>query len=76
MLSKPLTLDKEVHMQEEWHHKERKCTFVILLHNLFLLDLDIGNDDHVPPPLPPKAKVKEEGNRRLHPLLIEQMLFP
>ena len=24
------TLDKEVCMQEEWHHNERKCTFIML----------------------------------------------
>ena len=32
-------------MQEEWHHDERKCTFVLLARNLLLLDLDISNDD-------------------------------
>jgi hypothetical protein len=45
MSSEPLTLDKEVRMQEEWHRDEGKCTFVILAHNLLLLDLDIVNDN-------------------------------
>jgi hypothetical protein len=40
-----LTLDKEVHMQEEWHRDERKCTLVILARDLLLLDLDIVDDD-------------------------------
>ena len=43
--SEPLTLVEVVRMQEEWHRGERKCTFVILVRNLPLLDLDIGNDD-------------------------------
>jgi hypothetical protein len=43
--SEPLTLDKEVRMQEEWHREERKCTLVILVHDLLLLDLDIIKDD-------------------------------
>ena len=38
-------MDKEVRMQEEWHHNKRKCTFVILARDLLLLDLDIVNDD-------------------------------
>ncbi len=38
-------MDEEVHMQEEWHLNERKCTFAILLHDLLLLDLDIVDDD-------------------------------
>ncbi len=41
----PLTLDEEVHMQEEWHCNERKCTFVVLTRNLLLLDLDISDDN-------------------------------
>jgi hypothetical protein len=43
--SEPLTLDEEVPMQEEWHHDERKCTFVILARDLLLLDLNIVQDD-------------------------------
>jgi hypothetical protein len=43
--SEPLTLDEEVRMQEEWHRNERKCTLVILAHDLLLLDLDIVDDD-------------------------------
>jgi hypothetical protein len=43
--SEPLTLDKEVRMQEEWHRDKRKCTLVILARNLLLLDLDIVKDD-------------------------------
>ena len=43
--SEPLTLEDEAHMQEEWHRNEKKCTFVILAHNLLLLDLDIVDDD-------------------------------
>ena len=43
--SEPLTLDEEVRMQEEWHHDERKCTLVILVRDLLLLDLDIVEDD-------------------------------
>ena len=43
--SKPLTLDGEVCMQEEWHRNKRKCTFVLLTCNLLLLDLDIGDND-------------------------------
>jgi hypothetical protein len=43
--SEPLTLDEEVPMQEEWHHNERKCTFVILARDLLLLDLNIVQDD-------------------------------
>ena len=35
-----LTLDEEVRMQEEWHCNKRKCTFIILAHDLLLLDLD------------------------------------
>jgi hypothetical protein len=38
MSSEPLILDEEVRMQEEWHRYERKCTLVILVHNLLLLD--------------------------------------
>jgi hypothetical protein len=38
-------LDKEVHMQEEWHRDERKCALVILARDLLLLDLDIAEDD-------------------------------
>ena len=70
----PLTLEEELRMQEEWHCNERKCTFVILVRNLLLLNLNIGDGDRVPLPLPPKEKVKEEGNQRLHPLLIGWML--
>ena len=44
-LSEPLTLDKEVRMQEEWHRDERKCALVILARDLLLLDLDIIEDD-------------------------------
>jgi hypothetical protein len=44
-LSEPLTLDKEVRMQEEWHRDERKCALVILARDLLLLDLDIVEDD-------------------------------
>jgi hypothetical protein len=44
MSSEPLTLDEEVRMQEEWHRNERKCTLVILAHDLLLLDLDIVED--------------------------------
>ena len=69
-----LTLEEELRMQEEWHCNERKCTFVILVRNLLLLNLNIGDGDRVPLPLPPKEKVKEEGNQRLHPLLIGWML--
>jgi hypothetical protein len=43
--SEPLTLDKEVRMQEEWHRDERKCTLIILARDLLLLDLDIVKDD-------------------------------
>jgi hypothetical protein len=43
--SEPLTLDKEVPMQEEWHRDKRKCTFVILARDLLLLDLNIVQDD-------------------------------
>jgi hypothetical protein len=43
--SEPLALDEEVRMQEEWHRDERKCTLVILMHDLLLLDLDIVEDD-------------------------------
>ncbi len=43
--SEPLTLDKEVRMQEEWHCVKRKCTLVILVRDLLLLDLDIVEDD-------------------------------
>ena len=32
-------------MQEEWHCNERKCTSLILVRDLLLLDLDIVNDD-------------------------------
>ena len=28
-------------MQEEWHRDERKCTLVILTHDLLLIDLNI-----------------------------------
>jgi hypothetical protein len=46
MSSEPLlTLDEEVCMQEEWHRNERKCTLVILVRDLLLLDLDIVKDD-------------------------------
>jgi hypothetical protein len=38
MSSEPLILDEEVRMQEEWHRYERKCTLVILVRNLLLLD--------------------------------------
>ena len=41
----PLTLDKEVCMQEEWHRNKRKCTLVILARDLLLLDLDFVKDD-------------------------------
>jgi hypothetical protein len=34
-----------MHMQEEWHCDERKCTLVILARDLHLLDLDIVDDD-------------------------------
>jgi hypothetical protein len=68
--SELLTLDEEVHMQEEWHCNERKRTFVILARNLLFLDLDISNDNHVTLPLPPKAKVKEKANQRPNQLLI------
>ena len=40
-----LTLDEEVHIQEEWHHDKRKYTFVILARNLLLQDLDIVDDN-------------------------------
>ena len=43
--SEPLTLDKEVRMQEEWHRNERKYTLVILARILLLLDLDIVDKD-------------------------------
>ena len=43
--SEPLTLDKEVRMQEEWHCVKRKCTLVILVRDLLLLDLDILAED-------------------------------
>jgi hypothetical protein len=32
-------------MQEEWHRDERKCTLVILTHDLLLIDLNIVDDD-------------------------------
>jgi hypothetical protein len=32
-------------MQEGWHRDERKCTLVILAHDLLLLDLDLVEDD-------------------------------
>jgi hypothetical protein len=38
-------LDEEVRMQEEWHRDKRKCTLVILVRDLLLLDLDIVEDD-------------------------------
>jgi hypothetical protein len=41
----PLTLDEEVRMQEEWHRDERKCTLIILTHDLLLLNLNIIVDD-------------------------------
>ena len=41
----PLTLDEEVRMQEEWHHDKSKCTFVILVRDLLLLNLDILDND-------------------------------
>ena len=44
-LSEPPTLDEEVRMQEAWHCDERKCTFVLLAHDLLLLNLDIGDND-------------------------------
>jgi hypothetical protein len=47
-LTEPSTLDTKVHMQEEWHWDERKCTFVILARNLLLLNLNIGDDDPCP----------------------------
>jgi hypothetical protein len=34
-----------VRIQEEWHRDERRCTLVILAHDLLLLDLDIVEDD-------------------------------
>ena len=40
-----LTLDEEVRMQEEWHRDERKCTLIILTHDLLLLNLNIIVDD-------------------------------
>jgi hypothetical protein len=43
--SEPLTLDEEVRMQEEWHHDERKCIFILLACDLLLLNLDMGNND-------------------------------
>jgi hypothetical protein len=43
--SEPLTLYEEVRMQEEWHRDERKCTLIILAHDLLLLDPDIVVDD-------------------------------
>jgi len=43
--SEPLTLDEEMHMQEEWHPDERKCTLVILARDLLLLDLDVVDND-------------------------------
>ena len=45
--SEPLTLDEEVHMQEkwQWHHNEKKCTFIILASDLLLLDLDIVDNN-------------------------------
>ena len=45
MSLEPLTLDKEVCMQEEWHRVKRNCTFILLPRDLLLLDLDIGDDD-------------------------------
>ena len=48
-------------MQEEWHCNKRECTFVLLTHDLLLLDLDIGDNNlpfiaiasplHIPLPL-------------------------
>ena len=36
---------QQVRMLEVWRHNKRKCTFVILVHDLLLFDLDIvGND--------------------------------
>ena len=43
--SEPLILDEKVRMQEEWHCNERKCTLVILAHDLLLLDLNIVEDN-------------------------------
>ncbi len=43
--SEPLTLDEEVRIQEEWHRNKRKCTFIIIVHNLLLLHLNIVNND-------------------------------
>jgi len=43
--SEPLILDEKVRMQEEWHRNERKCTLVILAHDLLLLDLNIVEDN-------------------------------
>ena len=40
-----MTLDEEMHMQEEWHPDERKCTLVILARDLLLLDLDVVDND-------------------------------
>ena len=75
-LSEPLTLDKEVRMQEEWHCDERKCTFVLLAHNLLLLDLDISDDDwpcvavasplHIPLPLRCRFTVDCHCPRAVH----------
>jgi hypothetical protein len=38
-------LDEEVRMQEEWHRDKRKCTIVILVRDLLLLNLDFVDDD-------------------------------
>jgi hypothetical protein len=34
-----------VRIQEEWHRDKRRCTLVILAHDLLLIDLDIVEDD-------------------------------
>jgi hypothetical protein len=49
--SEPMTLDKEVCMQEEWHRDERKCTLVILARDLLLLDLISLMTTGLPSPL-------------------------
>ncbi len=55
--SEPLTLDKEVRMQEEWHRDERKCILIILARNLLLLDLDIVGDDRPSVPVASPSRI-------------------
>ncbi len=55
--SEPLTLDEEVRMQEEWHRDERKCTLIILVRDLLLLDLDIVGDNRPSVAVPSPSRI-------------------